>query len=271
MFGFGGTSFSGSSGGGGLKTAGKVGTVVVKPGRSGIQDNSKGGTIVGGGETSSVASGGGHRLGGSSTPGGGAGGGSDMDKVRQRWAGKSSAGSVSTGGTKVNTDGRKSESAPGGDEVDCPGCHKKIPLAMVNDHLDTCLANDQEDKTENDDVFDDDLDDDLLIAATQVAEKSVLAISDSDDDTLLVNMEHQHVISDSDDDEPLIKRRPPNTGIVVQDSDEDMFRDQDDRDILAALENVDKDDVNSSRFACPVCSSLVLHSEMNIHLDRCLS
>ncbi len=49
IFGFGGTSFSsvsGGGGGGGLKTNGKSGTKLVRPGQKNVSDNSSGGSVV---------------------------------------------------------------------------------------------------------------------------------------------------------------------------------------------------------------------------------
>ena len=46
IFGFGGTSYSSPGGGGGLRTAGKAGTVVVKPGGWLPKDNSSPGSVV---------------------------------------------------------------------------------------------------------------------------------------------------------------------------------------------------------------------------------
>ena len=62
-------------------------------------------------------------------------------------------------------------------------------------------------------------------------------------------------VSDSEDDEPLIK---------------DLMSQQDDQDILAALENTETLGAgDESMFACPICENLVTHGEMFSHLDQC--
>ena len=97
----------------------------------------------------------------------------------------------------------------------------------------------------------DDGDDDLLLAASIDVENSL-------------TLDKPHEISDSDDDEPLIKRISTGSS-----RDNDVMTQQDDQDMLAALENDNVDDAEQSMFACPICDTLVTHELMFRHLDQC--
>merc|ERR1719270_1295824 len=109
IFGFGGTSFSGTSG---VRTKGKSGTIVVKPGQKTPRDNSSGGSVV--------TTGSGHVVGTGSTR--------DNDDtrakesareaVRRRWAeANSSSSSTSSSSAKIKT-------KDDGKTVHCPVCSK---------------------------------------------------------------------------------------------------------------------------------------------------
>jgi len=153
--------------------------------------------------------------------------------------------------------------------VNCPVCSKQMSEQEMNNHLDECLAS-QEDKDDHDQVVDDPFDDDdndALLMATVEVEKSINL--DSDDEPLV---QSNIVLSDSDD-EPLIKR--PKKRKREDDSKHDeLFGDmtaQDDQDILAALEDSTNQNANESMFACPICDKLLSHNIMFKHLDTCLA
>merc|ERR1719232_1432073 len=179
IFGFGGTSFSGTSG---VRTKGKSGTIVVKPGQKTPQDNSSGGSVITTGSGHVVGTGSGHVVGTGSTR--------DSDDtrakesareaVRRKWAKANSNSSTSSSSAKTKT---KDDKKTG----HCPVCSKGFPEADINNHLDSCLG--ASDAT-NDEM--DDGDDDLLLAASIELENSI-------------NNDRAIEISD-DDDEPLVKR-----------------------------------------------------------------
>merc|ERR1719233_1042562 len=153
--------------------------------------------------------------------------------------------------------------------VKCPVCGKQMSEQEMNNHLDECLAS-QEDKDDHDQVvndpFDDD-DNDALLEATVELEKSIHL--DSDDEPLV---QSNIVLSDSDD-EPLIKR-PTKRKREGDSKHDELFGDmtaQDDQDILAALEDSTNQNANESMFACPICGKLLSHNIMFKHLDTCLA
>ena len=234
IFGFGGTSFSGVSGG--LKNRGKTGTIVVKPGQRSPRDNSTSGSVVTPGDAQVPrVSGSGHVLGSRSSENASL---SAAEAARRKWSQTDQMSSV-----KNKTDSSSALSSHiSDDHVLCPVCNKSLPPQAINKHLDSCLGSD-------DDM--DDGDDDLLLAASIDVENSL-------------TLDKPHEISDSDDDEPLIKRISTGSS-----RDNDVMTQQDDQDMLAALENDDVDDAEQSMFACPICDTLVTHELMFRHLDQC--
>ena len=169
---------------------------------------------------------------------------SAREAVRQRWAGQSSPPVKTKNISKILSTGENN----GIQTVQCPICSKEQCEVDINKHLDTCLGTEKQGNT--DDLFDDG-DDDVLLAAAVGHENSRI------------------VISDSDDDEPLIKRRPT---ITNNEAVSDVINDistQDDEDILAALGDMNKENLDESMFVCPVCDKFVSHGAMNNHLDDC--
>ena len=297
IFGFGGTSFSGVQGGGGAGPSsrgrggggagpstrgrgggggsssrgrgGRSGTVVVQPGRKLPADNSSRGSVVthgkghvmgsssSSGQVVGSTTGQGHVVGsktGHVSPRGG-GNQSAREAVRRRWAetqtSSSSGPSSSSSQTRDDTSSTSTSESKGqnkdGDKVPCPVCSLQLPPASINSHLDTCLGQDMEDG-----------EDDLLLAASIQVENSLIELSDSDDD------------------QPLVKRRSDGAGCVEAEDGggcveaEDPRSQQDDQDILAALEDTcHVDPGNESMFACPICDKLLSHAEMFSHLDQC--
>jgi len=299
IFGFGGTSFGGpSGGGGGLKTKGKAGAVVVNPGWKTPADNSSGGSVVKNGsdlpaqgaQTSGrlgSSSGGGFKLGSSGSPPSGS---SVQEMLRKKWGGGDSSRisptvsadpvkKYSSGPTTSKTPPSNSKNSTSSETFDsgagpigtqkqqCPICFKFFPAEEINPHLDlVCLA-------DNSAVFDDDCSDADLAAAAQLVEE--------EEDRINSSKISIHSMSDSDDDEPLVKRarddkRQNQAKKEEYEKDEDLFGDttlQDDLDLLAALEDVTmgQSEGETSMFACPVCDTLLDHAAMNKHLDTCLS
>ena len=253
MFGFGGTSFGGPSSGGGLRTrGGRSGTVVIPPGRRGQRDNSSGGSVIsGGGEgaPSLMSSSGGHKLGSRDVTHGSGGSQDARDEVRRRWAGAPGSGGKTdnTLSRTVTSDNDQS------DKVPCPVCNKSFKQAEINPHLDKCLGSPDDDMDDGDDEF--------LLSASIELENSV---NNSQGQAGVL------VVSDSEDDEPLIKRRITSVDTVQDNHDQDLMSQQDDQDILAALENTETLEAgDESMFACPICDNLVTHGEMFRHLDQC--
>ena len=250
IFGFGGTSFSGVSG---TKTGKKTGTIVVRPGQRGVQDNSRGGEAITTttSPTPSLSTGPGQKLGGggSSSGGGGGRGVSARDAVRSRW---SQAGSKAVPPVK-----KTEEVVVESESVSCPVCSRNFSPSAINSHLDSCLATpEQEEKDEVEDSLNDG-EDEALLAAVIEFEKSTNASSSSASAIVLSD-------SDDSDDEPLVKRR---SGERFN----DVMADQDDQDILAALETskVSEEEAEQSMFACPICDELLHHKIMFSHLDTC--
>ena len=137
------------------------------------------------------------------------------------------------------------------DKVPCPVCNKSFKQAEINPHLDTCLGAPDDDMDDGDDEF--------LLSASIEIENSV-----NNSQTAVL------VVSDSEDDEPLIKRRIRSEDTAEDDHDQDLMSQQDDQDILAALENTETLGAgDESMFACPICEHLVTHGEMFSHLDQC--
>jgi hypothetical protein len=269
IFGFGGTSFGGTGGGGGLRTAGKTGTVVVRPGQRTPADNSSGGAVVGpvGAGTTAGPQGAGHRLGSSSSAG--QEGASVQETLRRRWGEGGSAATkpgdnkTKPGGSKTKPNGTKpdTKAKPGvgqtGSEMQtCPVCARPFPAAEINGHLDSCLA--EAGGHQGDGL--DDGDDAALLAAAIDLEESMTEETPPGASAIS--------ISDSVDDEPLVKRPCDK---IINDARNilDETTTQDDLDMLAALEDT-KEDQDCSMFACPVCDSLLSHTAMNQHLDTCL-
>ena len=146
MFGFGGTSFGspGTGSSGGLKTKGKSGTQVVKPGWK-TKDNSSSGSVISANATSTITS---QALSSNSNN---VSSDTVRDQVRNFWSNK----------FKPNCDDfkRKKENEEklvkpkvfkvDDDEDDCqslgkcPVCSKHIPLNQINKHIDDCLNNTQ--------------------------------------------------------------------------------------------------------------------------------
>ena len=144
VFGFGGTSFglpgtTGGSGGGGVATKGRSGTVVVNP-RSRLEDNSSGGRQIvdsaSNTPTPSTSGGSGHRL--SDAVGELSGGVDARQMVRSVWAGKYDSGGGGVGGRggrEENVKGKEDDSTS-----ECPVCSQDIKSAQINQHLDECLT-----------------------------------------------------------------------------------------------------------------------------------
>ena len=135
IFGFGGTSYPGSSGGG-LLTKGKSGTIVVNPKGPKVKDNSSSGSSVGNVPVPSTSPEpqitGGQRLGSSSGSDGLA---SDpRSKLREVWGQKKFGGAAE----KVANEVRREKMA------DCPVCGESVPEATINSHLDECLSSQSE-------------------------------------------------------------------------------------------------------------------------------
>ena len=139
------------------------------------------------------------------------------------------------------------------DKVPCPVCNKSFKQAEINPHLDKCLGAPDDDMDDGDDEF--------LLSASIELENSV---NNSQGQAAVV------VVSDSEDDEPLIKRRIRSDDTYEDVHDQDLMSQQDDQDILAALENTETLGAgDESMFACPICENLVTHGEMFSHLDQC--
>merc|ERR1712192_91687 len=177
---------------------------------------------------------------------------------------KSPADSSILNGSKVGSSYSKAE------KQQCPICSKFFPAEEINPHLDlVCLLTKSDDYNDPDQVFDDDGSDADLIAAAQMIEEEDVKISSSKGSVLS--------ISDSDDDEPLVKRvcdDKKQNAKKRKEEEVDLFGDttlQDDLDLLAALEDVNKQEGDISMFACPVCNTLLNHAVMNQHLDVCIS
>merc|ERR1719319_1039952 len=178
-------------------------------------------------------------------------------------SGSNSSAVPSGGKSSGNLSQPKVEESTSSSQVPCPICNKKVDQKQINEHVDICLLGPPPPPDNKSAGFDDPFDD--------------------DDDVPLVSINGGKRDSESDhsDDEPLIKRRPgmiadlPDDDVVFgkpfngqSQADEDMFNDQDDRDILAALgDDIDQD---SSMFACPVCEKMLVHALMHKHLDACL-
>lgn len=255
IFGFGGTSY-GSPGGGGLRTAPKTGTIVVKPGaRQPPRDNSSPGTVVTASATGSIdrpaglpgisagriTSEGGSQLGGSSQTGPATAGLSAREAARQRWTSSIPPPATTTcePGSSNTTSGRQpplksvasvsgpSSAAEEPKEAACPVCGTLMAMAAINSHLDQCLE--------------------------QERDRSPMV--DMEEEGKKTGVESG---SDDGDDEPLAKRRG------VDDSTE-----QDDLDLLAALAE-DWEPEAGAEFTCPICLTLVPHSSMTEHLAHCL-
>ena len=238
IFGFGGTSFTSPGGsGGGLKTAGKTGTIVEKPGWK-TKDNSSGGSVIKPNNPNTLPDPGprlgpgssGSRVGSSSSESGGnlLGGAepptlSAREMARLRWASSqpSSSSVINFSANKSDKVKEKSEtskpgpsSEPGLNLADCPVCGVQVSEDRINQHLDLCLRNQEagpalEPAAASDmDVFNDS-DDELLLSAAEEAERSVISVHDSEDDRPdseddrpLLSIED----SDEDDDEPILKK-----------------------------------------------------------------
>ena len=306
IFGFGGTSFGGV--GGGLKTRGKSGTVVVRPGGREPVDNSSGGRAVGGEVARGSSTSGGQRLG--STSAQVDGDLSVQEMLRRKWAAVGCGGSeqgatmggsgrvVHTGepGTSgVSGNGRVPKGGSGGSRR---GAHTGGSWGDRAAQGGGGAVADQGSKQTagggpccpvcSKSVAEEDMNShlDSCLSATHDGHPPLPDPSDGfddDDDAVLlaaaIDLEnsltesptlHTSVvsISDSDDDEPLVKRRSDG-GLSTE---QDMFGDttlQDDLDLLAALEGGEEQD--TSMFACPVCDHLLSHGDMNRHLDTCVS
>ena len=234
IFGFGGTSFSGVSG---TKTGKKSGTMVVRPGGRSVEDNSRPGeALTGQTKAASLSTGPGQRLGGA----GGGGGGTEAarEAVRRKWS-ESTTSEISR--VRKETEER----------VSCPVCGQKFSASVINSHLDSCL--------DSQDLSLDDGEDEALLAAAIECEKSFHSANTTSPSPI--------VLSDSDsDDEPLVKRRA-GPGKRT----DDKMADQDDQDILTALERSGgtEEEAEESMFACPICDELLHHKNMFQHLDRC--
>ena len=167
IFGFGGTSFSGpASAGGGVKTKGKAGAMVVNPGWKTPADNSSGGEAIGNvsgssrtSSTSSSMTTGGQRLGGgdiySLTS---ASSRSARQDVRDFWSNRfPSATSTSTSSqpssskkgqaAKAKKNFSQGTSSANTEQpvhltslASCPVCSKEVPESSINHHLDECLT-----------------------------------------------------------------------------------------------------------------------------------
>jgi len=249
IFGFGGTSFSGVSGTGTKK---KTGTVVERPGQRPVQDNSSGGqAITDQAAPSSLPAGVGHRLGGGvgEVSGGGGGsvsGGSAREAARRKWSQTSQPVSKPVSQEKKSRDLEE-------EKVSCPVCSKNFSSSAINTHLDSCLSSSV--TTEVEDSFNDGEDLALLEAAIECENSFNASVASS----------NPIVLSDSDsDDEPLVKRRS-------EERFDDLMADQDDQDILTALETseVSEGEAEQSMFACPICDDLLHHKNMFQHLDKC--
>ena len=184
-----------------------------------------GGRLLGGGTTGTVSNPGAINQVGGSKPNLSA-----REMARLKWASSSSlttSSSSTASSSEHQTFNERTSSSSSSVEVtksslgkrehdselaDCPVCGKKVPQSDMNQHLDTCLQNQEKSDgmrkmegkgRENDDMFGDS-DDDMLMEAADAAEKSVISIPSDDDDDDLPLVE----VEESDDDhEPIIKRR----------------------------------------------------------------
>ena len=177
---------------------------------------------------------------------------SARDAVRSRW---SQAGSQAVPPVK-----KTEEVVVESESVSCPVCSRNFSPSAINSHLDSCLATpEQEEKDEVEDSLNDG-EDEALLAAVIEFEKSTNASSSSATAIVLSDSDD----SDDSDDEPLVKRR---SGERFN----DVMADQDDQDILTALETskVSDEEAEQSLFACPICDELLHHKNMFGHLDIC--
>ena len=246
IFGFGGSSFKSPGGaGGGLKTAGKSGTFVVKPGWK-TKDNSSTGTVLNSVPESEPSvpqsaqsfHGAGFTLSGAEQSTSGSQKNlSAREMARLRWANSFPAQTLSPttdlnsrivklppitsdGSNRLTNPGQSGitvsepatgvNSKPGSSSTaECPVCGAVVAEETMNSHLDQCLVSEENQKEKEDDLFDED-ENALLMS---VAEHSVISIpdSDEDDDKPLVDLNDS-----DDDDEPLIKKRMGETNSSLE-------------------------------------------------------
>ena len=173
---------------------------------------------------------------------------SARDAVRSRWAQTISQPAPPVKKQKIE----KVET----EDVSCPVCSRRFSASAINTHLDSCLASPEEENKEVEDSLNDGEDEALLEAVIDLENSTNASPGPS----------AAIVLSDSEDsdDEPLVKRRP---GERIN----DVMADQDDQDILAALETskVSEEEAEQSLFACPICDELLHHKNMFAHLDFC--
>ena len=239
IFGFGGSSFNSPGGaGGGLKTTGKSGTLVVKPGWK-TKDNSSTGTVLNSvpeSEPSAPQSaqsfhGAGFTLSGAEQSTSGSQKNlSAREMARLRWANSFPATTTSLitnqnsrivelspitsdGSNRLSNPGHSGitvsepatgvNSKPGSSSTaECPVCGVAVAEETMNSHLDQCLVSEENQKEKDDYLFDDD-EDALLLS---VAENSVISIPESDEEDDKPLLAYSDDVDD-DDDEPLIKKR----------------------------------------------------------------
>ena len=175
---------------------------------------------------------------------------SARDAVRSRWG--------QTGSQSVPPVKKKTEKAEIEETVSCPVCSRKFSPSTINTHLDSCLTSPEEEKVEEVEESLNDGEDEALLAAVMELENSTTA-SPTTSPVIVLSDD-----SEDSDDEPLVKRK---SGERFN----DVMAEQDDQDILAALETTGgcEEEAEQSMFACPICDELLCHREMFSHLDIC--
>ncbi|XP_006622194.1 sprT-like domain-containing protein Spartan isoform X2 [Apis dorsata] len=160
-------------------------------------------------------------------------------------------------------------------KTNCPICTKSFDFININEHIDKCLKTD---KQNNNLIILDD------IESNRNVNESIISISStsSDDLSIIENVDHntkfKENVADIMSHNCLVCNEFIPIGVSLSDHLEDcignVFNDDSflvDYDNNEASNVISEISIEQSKYPCPVCMQLIIESQMNQHLDVCLT
>lgn len=161
-------------------------------------------------------------------------------------------------------------------KTNCPICTKSFDFVNINEHIDKCLKIDKQ--NDNLIILDD-------IESNKNVNESIISISStsSDDLSIIENVDHntkfKENVADIMSHNCLVCNEFIPIGISLSDHLEEcignVFNDDSflsvDYDNNEASNVISEISIEQSKYPCPVCMQLIIESQMNQHLDVCLT
>lgn len=161
-------------------------------------------------------------------------------------------------------------------KTNCPICTKSFDFININEHIDKCLKTDKQ--NDNLIILDD-------IESNRNVNESIISISStsSDDLSIIENIDHntkfKENVTDIMSHNCLVCNEFIPIGVSLSNHLEDcignVFNDDSflsvDYDNNKASNVISEISIEQSKYPCPVCMQLIIESQMNQHLDICLT